>query len=200
MEQSMAEANDKSQPTPGAEDSATANAETTAATPETPTPEVTAMRVAELEKQLEAAKVEAAQNWDRFLRERAEIENLRKRVDRAANDRVRREKRELLGRVLDVVDNLDRALAFQDTMDRESLQQGLRMLQWQLNELLKTEGLTAVPAVGEPFDPYVHEAVETTPSKDQPEGTIVEELRKGYRLGDEVLRPARVKVSSGPKE
>jgi molecular chaperone GrpE len=101
--------------------------------------------------------------------------------------------------VLEVVDNLERALTYQDTMDRDSLQQGMRMLQWQLNELLKAEGLTPVPSVGEPFDPYVHEAIEQVASAEHPEGVVVEEVRKGYRLGEETLRPARVKVSSGPE-
>ena len=73
------------------------------------------------------------------------------------------------------------------------------MLQWQLNELLKAEGLTAVPTVGELFDPYVHEAVETVASSEHPEGTVVEEIRRGYKLGADTLRPARVKVSSGPE-
>lgn len=155
-------------------------------------------RIAELEAQLAAAKAEAAQNWDKFLRERAEMENFRKRQERVAADRVRREKREMLGKVLEVVDNLERALAYQDTMDRDGLQQGMRMLQWQLNELLKAEGLTTVPSVGEQFDPYVHEAIESVASEQHPEGVVVEEVRKGYRLGDETLRPARVKVSSGP--
>jgi molecular chaperone GrpE len=157
-------------------------------------------RIAELESQLTAAKAEAAQNWDKFLRERAEMENFRKRQERMAGDRLRREKRELLGKLLEVVDNLERALAFQDTMDRDALQQGMRMLQWQLDELLKAEGVTAAPSVGEPFDPYVHEAVESVASKDQPEGVVIEEVRKGYKLGDETLRPARVKVSAGPAE
>jgi molecular chaperone GrpE len=155
-------------------------------------------RIAELEAQLAAAKAEAGQNWDKFLRERAEMENFRKRQERVAADRVRREKREMLGKVLEVVDNLERALAFQDTMDRDALQQGMRMLQWQLNELLKAEGLTSVPSIGEQFDPYVHEAIETVTSEEHPEGVVVEEVRKGYKLGDETLRPARVKVSSGP--
>jgi molecular chaperone GrpE len=156
-------------------------------------------RVAELEAQLVAAKAEAAQNWDRYLRERAEMENFRKRQERMVGDRIRRDKREILAKVLDVVDNLERALAFQDTMDRDGLQQGMRMLQWQLNELLKAEGLTAVPTVGEAFDPYVHEAIEAVPSAEHPEGTVIEEIRRGYKLGDETLRPARVKVSSGPQ-
>jgi len=63
--------------------------------------------------------------------------------------------------------------------------------------LLRTEGLTPVVAVGEQFDPRVHEAVETVASPEHPEGTVVEEVRKGYMLGGEMLRPARVKVSSG---
>jgi molecular chaperone GrpE len=157
-------------------------------------------RIAELESQLAAAKAEAVQNWDKFLRERAEMENFRKRQERMAGDRVRREKREILGKLLEVVDNLERALAFQDTMDRDALQQGMRMLQWQLDELLKAEGVTAAPSVGEPFDPYVHEAVESVASTDHPEGVVIEEVRKGYKLGDETLRPARVKVSAGPAE
>ena len=184
----MADPNDKVQQAPGGEEP-TAGSEQ--ANP--------AARIAELEAQLEAAKTEASQNWDRFLRERAEMENFRKRQERVAGDKVRREKRELLAKVLDVVDNLERALAYQDTMDRESLQQGMRMLQWQLNELLKAEGLTAVSTVGEPFDPYIHEAIETIPSAEHPEGTVVEEIRRGYKLGDDTLRPARVKVSSGPE-
>ncbi len=159
-----------------------------------------AQRIATLESQLAEARAEAAQNWDRFLRERAEMENFRKRQERIANDRVQREKREILGRVLDVVDNLDRALRYQDTLDREGLQQGMRMLEWQLNELLKAEGLTVVPTVGQPFDPYVHEAIESVASDEYPEGVVVEEARKGYKLGDETLRPARVKVSAGAKK
>ena len=182
----MAEPTNNDPQTPAAEGTATE-----AASPEA--------RVAELEAQLAAAKAEASQNWDRYLRERAEMENFRKRQERMVGDRIRRDKREMLAKLLDVVDNLERALAFQDTMDRDGLQQGMRMLQWQLNELLKAEGLTVVPTVGETFDPYVHDAIEAVPSAEHPEGTVIEEIRRGYKLGDETLRPARVKVSSGPQ-
>ncbi len=83
-------------------------------------------------------------------------------------------------------------------MDREDLHKGLRMVHWQLEELLKTEGLQPVPAaVGEPFDPHLHEAMDSVPSAEHPEGTIVEEVRKGYLLGGDLLRPARVRVSAG---
>jgi molecular chaperone GrpE len=154
-------------------------------------------RTAELEAQLEQARAEASANWDRYLRERADMENFRKRQERASTDRIRREKNDLLHKVLEVMDNLDRAMHYEETMDRESLHQGLRMVQWQLNELLKGEGLTPVPTVGEPFDPRVHEAIEQIQSDDHPEGIVVEEVRKGYMLGDDMLRPARVKVSAG---
>ncbi len=158
----------------------------------------TAPRIAELESQLATARAEAAQNWDRLLRERAEMDNFRKRQERIYADRVQREKREMLSKVLEVVDNLDRALRFQDTLDREGLQQGLRMLQWQLNELLKAEGLVAVPTIGQSFDPYIHEAIETVASPEHPPGGGRAEVRRSYKSGDETLRPARVKVSSGP--
>ncbi|MGO8947872.1 MAG: nucleotide exchange factor GrpE [Ktedonobacterales bacterium] len=152
------------------------------------------------EAQLQAAREEVAQYKDKYLRELAEMENFRKRQERNALDRAQRYKRDLIEKVLEVMDNLDRAMGYEDSMDRESLQQGLRMVQWQLNELLRTEGLTPVPTVGEQFDPHLHEAVDKVPSSEHPEGTVVEEVRKGYMMGSDLLRPARVMVSAGSKE
>jgi molecular chaperone GrpE len=157
-------------------------------------------RIAELETQLEQARQEAAENWNKYLRERAEMDNFRKRQERIATDRLQREKKELFQKILGVMDNVERALAYQDTMDRQALQQALRMVMWQMNEVMRSEGLTPVPTVGEVFDPYVHEAIEAVEGSDQPEGTIIEEVLKGYKLGDETLRPARVKVSAGNKQ
>lgn len=151
----------------------------------------------DLTAQLEAARGEAAQYKDKYLRTLAEMDNFRKRQERVSNDRTQYAVRELLGKVLEVMDNLDRAMHYQDTMDRDGLQQGLRMVQWQLNELLKNEGLSPVPSVGERFDPHIHEAVESVASDEHPEGTVVEEVRKGYRIGNDMLRPARVIVSGG---
>jgi molecular chaperone GrpE len=153
-----------------------------------------------LEEQLAAARAEAEQYKDKYLREYAEKENFRKRQERMAADRIRREKLDLIERVLDITDNLDRALRFQESMDRASLEQGLRLLAWQLNELVKAEGLAPIPTVGESFNPYIHEAIESVPSNQYPEGVVVEEVRKGYKQGDETVRPARVKVSSGPQK
>jgi molecular chaperone GrpE len=157
-------------------------------------------RIAELEAQLEQARQEAAENWNKYLRERAEMENFRKRQERIAADRLLREKKDLFQKILSVMDNVERALAYQDTMDRQGLQQALRMVMWQMSEVMRAEGITPVPSVGEVFNPYVHEAIEAVEGSDQPEGTIIEEVLKGYKLGDETLRPARVKVSAGNKQ
>ena len=158
-----------------------------------------AAKIAELEMQLAQARQEAGENWNRFLRERADLENFRKRQERVLTDRVQQQKKAMLHKILGVVDNVERALVYHDTLDRQDLQQALRMVQWQMNEVLRGEGLNPVPTVGEHFNPYIHEAIEAVENSDKPEGTIVEEVLKGYTLGDETLRPARVKVSMGNK-
>src|SRR2546425_10707201 len=157
-------------------------------------------RNTELETQLAQAKQEASDNWNRFVRERADVENIRKRQERMLTERVQYQRKSLLQKFLGVLDNVDRALMYYETMDKQQLQQTLRMVQWQMNEVMRSEGLNQVPTVGEAFNPYIHEAIEGVENSDQPEGTIVEEVQKGYTLGDETLRPARVKVSMGNKQ
>lgn len=156
-------------------------------------------RIADLEDQVARAKKEAAENWNKYLREHAEWDNYRKRQGRLVDDRVFYLKKALFNKLLEVMDNVERALVYEDTMDKQQLQHTLRMLQWQMSEVLRGEGLNAVPTVGEAFNPYMHEAVEAVDDNSQPDGTILEELRKGYTLGEETLRPARVKVSVGNK-
>jgi molecular chaperone GrpE len=157
-------------------------------------------RLAELEAALEAAKREAAEYWDKYLRVRAEMENFKKRVERAYADEARRYRKDLLLKLLSVLDNLERAVAYQDAsgraVDAASLLQGLRLTYQQFKELLASEGLSEVKALGEPFDPAKHEAVATEVAPDKPEGVIVDELQKGYQFEDELLRPARVKVAT----
>lgn len=154
-------------------------------------------RVAELEQQLQVARQEATANWDKYLRQVAEMDNYRKRQERSNQDREKWYKKELLQKVLAVMDNLERALSYQETLDREGLMQGLRMVQWQLGEFLKNEGLKPIEAVGQPFDPYLHEAVESVADPEKPEGTVLQEVLKGYKFGEDLVRPARVVVSSG---
>jgi molecular chaperone GrpE len=158
-----------------------------------------AARIAELEAQLTQVRQEANDNWNKFLRERADVDNIRKRQERLIADRVQQQKKAMLFKLLDVMDNVERALIYQETMSQQDLQQTLRMFQWQMSEVLRNEGLNPVSTIGETFNPYVHEAIEAVEDSDKPEGTIIEELRKGYTLGNETLRPARVKVSMGTK-
>ena len=159
-----------------------------------------AARIADLEAQLAQARQEAVDNWNKYVRERADMDNFRKRQERVLTDRVQNQKKALIHKLLGVMDNVERALVYQDTLDKQGLQQALRMVQWQMNEVMRGEGLNPVPTVGEPFNPYVHEAIEAVESSEQPEGTVVEEVLKGYKLGEETLRPARVKVSMGQKQ
>ena len=158
-----------------------------------------AARIVELEAQLAQERQRADENWNKFVRERADMDNFRKRQERVLTDRVQNQKKALIHKLLGVLDNVERALVYQDTMSQQDLQQALRMVQWQMNEVMRSEGINPVPTVGEPFNPYLHEAIEAVENSDQPEGTIVEEVLKGYKLGDETLRPARVKVSMGNK-
>jgi molecular chaperone GrpE len=157
--------------------------------PNTP-PSIEGKGIADLEAQLNKARQEAADNWNKYLRERADVDNIRKRQERLIADRVQHQKKAIFNKLLDVIDNVERALQYQET---------LRMFNWQMNEVMRSEGINAVATVGETFNPYLHEAIEAVENSDQPEGTIIEEARKGYTLGDETLRPARVKVSMGNK-
>lgn len=156
-------------------------------------------RIAVLEAQLAQARQEATDNWNKYLRERAEMDNFRKRQMRIGVERAQQEKARMLNKVLEVVDNIERAMLYQDKMERQELQQTMRMLMWHLNEVLRNEGLTPIATVGEFFDPHIHEAIENVEDS-KPEGTVVEEVLKGYMLGNDTFRAARVKVSSGKKQ
>ena len=152
---------------------------------------------------LAAAQAAAAANEDKFLRARADLENYRRRVIRERAEIARDAKKEVLLRVLDVLDNLERALGYEqagDQVDAQALLMGLRMTVTQFEDVLSGLGVKAVAACGEQFDPRWHEAVATVVDPAQAEGTIVEEIQRGYHLADALLRPARVKVVAGPSE
>jgi len=133
---------------------------------------------------------------DRALRLQAEIENFRKRQQRLAEERILADRERLLRAFLDVADNLERALDA-DTANVGSLRQGVDLTHQALTRLLNHEGVEPIPALGQPFDPAWHEAASTVSHAQagvEP-NTIVEVERAGYRLGDRLLRPARVIVA-----
>ncbi len=152
---------------------------------------------------LAAAQAAAAANEDKLLRACADLENHRRRMGRERAEVAREAKKEVLLRVLDVLDNLERALGYEqsgDRVDAQALVMGLRMTVTQFEDVLSGLGVQAVAARGEQFDPRWHEAVATVVDPAQVEGTIVEEIQRGYHLADALLRPARVKVVARPSE
>ena len=157
-------------------------------------------RVAELEVTLAAARAEGAENWEKFLRERAEMENYKRRIERTYADLAQQGRKDLLLKVIGAVDNLERALHYESTssggLDAKTLLMGLRMTYAQFKDLLAGEGLKEIETVGQLFDPVRHEAVVTETAPDRREGEIVAELQKGYVYQDELLRPAKVKVAT----
>ncbi|HEX3256269.1 MAG TPA: nucleotide exchange factor GrpE [Gaiellaceae bacterium] len=150
---------------------------------------------AELEERL--AEVERAR--DEYLndlkRVAADFENYRKRVARDQEGLVARAHERLVKELLPVLDDLERALEAAAQHEEAKLEEGVRLVHRELVEALAREGLVEVETDGH-FDPHVHEALLSQPS-DQDDGAVLEVLQKGYRLGDRVLRPARVVVSQG---
>ncbi len=154
---------------------------------------------AELEAQLAASKEEAAKNWDHYLRCRADLENYRKRAQREKEDLGRFGNESLLRELLPVLDNLERAVAHAREVGGDgSLLEGVEMTIGLLRKTFDQFGVTAVEALGKPFDPACHEAMGQLESSELPPGSVAQELQKGYLLNQRLLRPALVMVSKAP--
>ena len=133
---------------------------------------------------------------DLLLRKTAEFDNYRRRVDRERSEFARTAAVDLIRELLPLVDDLERALAAPaDTGDAETYRAGVELIHRQLLDLLRKRDVTPIAAAGAQFDPHVHEAVVHEASDDHPDGEVIEELRRGYRLGSRLLRPAMVKVA-----
>src|SRR5580700_11683246 len=156
------------------------------------------------EQELEDLKARAAkadENWDKFLRATAELENYRKRVAREKEELARFTSERVLSALLPVLDNLERAInaAQQHGTDNSPLLEGITQVHNQFRRSLVDLGLREIATTaGHPFDPNFHEAVSHVESAEHPEGHVVEQLQQGYKLADRLLRPARVVVSKGP--
>jgi len=150
-----------------------------------------------VEDRLAEAEAKAEEHLDDLKRLAAEFENYRKRTARDQASLVARAAERLVKELLPVLDDLERALVAADQHEEAKLEDGVRLVHRSLADALRREGLEEIPAEGA-FDPHVHEALLSQPSE-AVEGTVIEVLQKGYRLGDRVLRPARVVVAA-PKE
>jgi molecular chaperone GrpE len=149
---------------------------------------------AEEDVELEALRAENEELIDTL---QADFENYRKRAARDQEALVARAGERIVKELLPILDDLERALAAAESHAEAELEEGVKLVHRQLEQLLEREGLAPVETDGK-FDPHVHEALLTQPSESE-EGSVIEVLQKGYRLGDRVLRPARV-VVAGPKE
>jgi molecular chaperone GrpE len=145
--------------------------------------------------ELEQVTKERDEYLDALQRLKAEFENYRKRVARDQGDLVARASERLVKQLLPVLDDLERALVAASAHEEAQLEEGVKLVHRALEDALTKEGLVEVDTEGD-FDPHTQEALLAQPS-DQKEGAVIQVLQKGYKLGDRVLRPARVVVSSG---
>lgn len=147
---------------------------------------------------LAAAQQEAFTWKDVALRTKAELENYRKRMARERADTARYANADLLQSLLPILDNFEFGLMAAKSEEGSSIYLGMSMVLKQIQDFLTEQGVETVAAVGEPFDPNVHDAVAQEPSDEVPEGHVVGQIRRGYRLHERLLRPAGVRVSTGP--
>jgi len=151
-------------------------------------------QVALLKQQLEEAEKNA-------LRVQADIDNFRKRTRRDTQDQIRYATLPLMTEIIDVIDNLQRAIESAESSDStEGLLAGVKMVEQHLTDILAKQGCEKIETVGKPFDPNHHEAVQMQPSDEIEANHVTMELRKGYKLHDRVVRPAQVFVSKGPAD
>ncbi len=153
------------------------------------------------EEQREAARQEIDQLRDKYLRSVAELDNYRKRVAREREQQQLRSRMELIRQLLPVADDFALAVSHvpEDYLGMPWIE-GITLIQRKLENFLTGLGVVAIDATGQPFDPYYHDALMRETSDEYPEGVVTEEVRKGYMMGDEVVRPTLVKVSMGPTE
>ena len=164
-------------------------------TEKTPTKAELTKHCEDLEERVALIEKERDEYLADLQRVAADFENYRKRVAREQESLVARAHERLMKELLPVLDDLERALRAAEEHEEAKLEEGVRLVHRELEEALSKEGLVEIETDGK-FDPHVHEALLSQPS-DKDEGEIIEVLQKGYRLGDRVLRPARVVISQG---
>jgi molecular chaperone GrpE len=168
------------------------------ASEETTGPQQSEEPIAELEERLALLERERDALVDDVKRVAADFDNYRKRALRDQQALVARAHERLVKELLPVLDDLERALVAAEEHEEAKLEDGVRLVHRELRDALAKEGLVEIETDGE-FDPHVHEALLTQPSEED-DGSILQVIQKGYRLGDRVLRPARVVVSQGSPE
>jgi molecular chaperone GrpE len=162
-------------------------------------PTADAERIKELEEALAAKGQEAATNWDKYVRERADLENYRKRVQKEKEEILKYGNEQFILEMLPAVDNLERAISHAAGENDGAVLEGVRLTLNMLISSLKKFGVTPIETPqGTPFDPAFHQAMTQVATADQEPNTVVAELQKGYMLNERLLRPAMVTVAVKP--
>jgi len=154
---------------------------------------------AEQIEDLTARAAKAEENWDRYVRAVAELDNYRKRVARERTELIQQANERLIRELLPVLDNFEAALTTAGNATQlEAFKAGVGMILNQLRQVLAVAGVQEIDATGQPFDPALHEAVAHQETSAVPEGHVLQQTRKGYRLNGRLLRPASVVVAKAP--
>ncbi len=183
---------------PSAEDSASVSAQTVEELPSTV--ELGTLSPEQFEE-LKSRAARADEYWDRLLRTTADFDNFKKRTARERQEAIKFANESLMQKLITVLDNFEMAQAAAQTGGADSLnslQAGVAMIYQQLRNTLAEAGLEELDAAGKPFDPNFHEAVAQQESVEAPEGQVLQQLRKGYKLRERLLRPATVIVAKSP--
>ncbi len=152
--------------------------------------------------ELKRLQTELGEAKESLARRQADFENYRKRIERERSEAHQRVVGDVARKLLPVLDNLDRALDAEKTVESNDSKEfrhflhGVELINRQLNEVLESLGIQPIASIGERFDPHIHEAVVTEPSDKYEPDTVTEELARGYRIGERLLRPAMVKVAA----
>lgn len=148
----------------------------------------------QLQSQLDAANARADENYNKFLLAMADFENYKKRMERQYKDLADAGRRDVLKHFLPVIDNLERALSFEDA-SADALRNGVQQTLRGFENVLTMQGVKPIAVKGKKFDPKIAEAIGTQPAEGVEDDVVLEEAQKGYMIGDELLRPAKVIVS-----
>ncbi|HEU0264809.1 MAG TPA: nucleotide exchange factor GrpE [Geobacterales bacterium] len=160
----------------------------------------TTLRLRELSEALAQAEAEKSANWDKYLRERADLENYRKRVQREKDEILKFGNESFIMEILPILDSMERALAHAGEESQAAVIEGVKLTHGMLVSSLRKFGVSPIDsAPGTPFDPAYHQAMSQVESDELPANTVANELQRGYLLNDRLLRPAMVTVAAPPR-
>jgi molecular chaperone GrpE len=157
-------------------------------------------KIEELTRELEATKASSEEHRYNWQRSAADFANYKRRTDEERATLAAFSNASLIAKLLAVLDDFDRALENVPPEAHDAWIEGVKLVERKLRNVLESEGVTPIQAVGEPFDPNLHEAVVHEETADHPDNHVIDEVQRGYRLHDRVIRPSLVRVANNPKE